>query len=328
MTGEVVVPGPVRRFTPWASVVALTVLAGAAATASALTSPGPTSGSPSSLLTATSPPAGALTIRIRLPSTTLVAGATVHGTLVVTNHTHTTFNLTHGCRPHWGVGLGSSTIPFSPAFTTECASAPLLVPPGVNRLPFTLFVTYLRCLMSGTGSTPDFPACVNGNQMPPLPPGRYQAQLVSETPALSAAPVEVTVVAVATTTTTTTEVFVTPPTSSTTTTVIATPSGTLVLTQSSAGQSYAVAPGQLVQVVLPGTGQQYQGYVTPESDTSAVEPDGHSCSAPPGNFCTEFVGTSAGMAHLASTTDQPCRRAVPPCLVPTMEWRVDLTVRE
>ena len=88
-----------------------------------------------------------------------------------------------------------------------------------------------------------------------------------------------------------------------------------------------IGPGQIVDVVLPGTGQQYQGYVTPQSDSAAVQPDGTPCGAPSGDFCSEFVGKSPGSARLTSTLDPACRQATPPCEVTSVVWWVDLTVR-
>lgn len=121
----------------------------------------------------------------------------------------------------------------------------------------------------------------------------------------------------------------TPTTSSTTsTTPTSAPPGTLVLTASSAGQSFVITPGQRVQIVLSGTGQQYHGFTTPQSDApTVVAPDGVSCDAPSGEFCTEFVGESTGTARLTSTNDPACRQASPPCEVASQEWWVNLTVR-
>jgi hypothetical protein len=217
-----------RRLTPWVTVAALVLLAGGAATASTLTSPAgslagsaspststtilvpPTGASPpvelvppatpppltvSSTVPPLLPPPGALTTTIELPSTTLVAGSTVNGSLVVTNHTNETFNLTQGCRPNWVVGLQSGSVRFVPGFTLECGGDPFFVPPGVSRLPFKLTVTYQGCSMDPQAATADFPACISGDQMPPLPPGAYEAVLVSGTSALSAPPVDVQVVA-------------------------------------------------------------------------------------------------------------------------------------
>lgn len=112
------------------------------------------------------------------------------------------------------------------------------------------------------------------------------------------------------------------------TTITSAPAGTLVLTQSQAGQSFLIAIGQLVQVMLPGTGQQYHGFTTPQSDdTAVVVPDGNPCSAPSGDFCTEFIGKSSGDARLTSTSDPACRQAVPQCEVASQAWWVNLTFK-
>lgn len=111
------------------------------------------------------------------------------------------------------------------------------------------------------------------------------------------------------------------------TTVPGTPPPTVVLTQSSAGQTVPLAVGQRVQVVLPGTGAQYQGFTTPVSDAPAVvAPDGLSCTAPSGSFCTEFVAKATGSARLTATRDAACRQSVPPCEVASQVWWADLPV--
>jgi len=161
----------------------------------------PTSSTTSTPTTTTSttpyslPPSGALTTSIELPSSTVVAGSTVSGTLVVTNHTDESFNLTQGCKPFWWVGLQSATIPFNPRYPTPCEPAPFYVSPGINRLPFTMTASYLGCSTTSQGSSSTFPACLENGQPPPLPPGPYQAVLVSQTSALSALAVNVQVVA-------------------------------------------------------------------------------------------------------------------------------------
>lgn len=133
------------------------------------------------------PPAGAISTAIDLPSTTLVAGAMVAGALVVTNHTDHTINLTQGCQPQWAVGLQSPTIPFNPIFPALCDIGPLLVQPGTNRLPFMLSVRYRSCAPDTSSSC--------GGSPPPLPPGAYEAVLVSTSSVLSAPPLDVEVVA-------------------------------------------------------------------------------------------------------------------------------------
>lgn len=111
------------------------------------------------------------------------------------------------------------------------------------------------------------------------------------------------------------------------TTVPGTPPATVVLTQSSAGQTVELAVGQHVQVVLPGTGAQYQGFTTPTTDDAAVAaPDGLPCAAPSGSFCTEFVAKGSGSARLTATRDAACRQSVPPCEVASQVWWADLRV--
>ena len=101
----------------------------------------------------------------------------------------------------------------------------------------------------------------------------------------------------------------------------------MVLTQSDAGKSFGIAPGQRVEVVLQGTGRQYQGWVVPESnDTAVVAPDGVACGAPSNEFCTEFVGKSTGAARLTSTSDPACRQYTPPCEAASEVWWVNLSV--
>lgn len=136
------------------------------------------------------PPARALSSVIDLPSTTLVDGTTVDGDLVVTNHSDKTINLTEGCKPFWSVGLQSPTIPFNPMEPTVCELTPFLLAPGANRLPFSFQVRYLGCSTNPESSSLSDPPCV-GTEPPPLPPGSYEAVLVSQSPALSAAPVNV-----------------------------------------------------------------------------------------------------------------------------------------
>lgn len=117
------------------------------------------------------------------------------------------------------------------------------------------------------------------------------------------------------------------PAPSTTTTAVVAPRGTLVLTQAEAGQTFSITVGQRVEVVLPGTGQPYQGFTAPQSDDpGAVAAEGTACPAPAGQFCTEFVGRGAGSARLVATSDPPCRQYSPPCEAASEVWWVNLAV--
>jgi hypothetical protein len=133
-------------------------------------------------------PAGQLSARIELPATTLVAGSTERGTLVVENDTGGPVRLTTGgavpCKPGWTVILTNEQLRQEAAFTTICVPRPMTVPVGETRLPFTLLSEYQSC--SETGHAPDAltPPCVkdaNGlDTSPPLPPGEYRATFFSD----------------------------------------------------------------------------------------------------------------------------------------------------
>lgn len=105
------------------------------------------------------------------------------------------------------------------------------------------------------------------------------------------------------------------------------PPGTLVLTQSSAGGTYRVHAGQVIEVTLPGDGQPYHGYTTPRSsDTAVVRQAAAGCVAPSGQNCTRFDAAAAGEARLSSTWDAACRQATPPCEVASRVWQVLIQV--
>ncbi len=137
-----------------------------------------------------------LLARIELSSTTVVAGGTVAGELVVENRTGGPVELLdRECRPNWTVGLvGADGVTHEVAFPAICHPEPLTFPPGLTRLPFAVAATYHQCTPSpppGSGALPCLPP---PDIMPPLPPGRYEAKLVGTSPSLTAAPVPVEVV--------------------------------------------------------------------------------------------------------------------------------------
>jgi hypothetical protein len=72
-----------------------------------------------------------------------------------------------------------------------------LINHGNTRLPVTIFTSYTSCLQPGGSQLPSpttIPACISGNQMPLLPPGRYRATVdwSEGVPIPRPAPVEVT----------------------------------------------------------------------------------------------------------------------------------------
>jgi hypothetical protein len=57
-----------------------------------------------------------------------------------------------------------------------CVGGPFLVPTGSTSLPVTLLTTYNGCTPTGEG-TAAMPLCLSGDQLPPLPPGAYEANV-------------------------------------------------------------------------------------------------------------------------------------------------------
>jgi len=135
-----------------------------------------------------SPPPPGVSGSIELPSSTLVAGSTERGTLIIENNSSAPVNLTTAgpvaCKPSWTVILTSAHIPQEAAFKTSCVPRPMVVAVGETRLTFTLRSDYRACSESGHGQDALTPACVkdaNGlDASPPLPPGDYRATFFSD----------------------------------------------------------------------------------------------------------------------------------------------------
>lgn len=248
------------------------------------------------------PPAGALSSVIDLPSTTLVAGTTVDGDLVVTNHTDKTINLTQGCKPFWSVGLQSPTIPYNPVEPTPCEPAPFLLAPGANRLPFELRVRYLGCSTNSESTSPSYPPCV-GTEPPPLPPGSYEAVLVSQSPSLSAAPVNVEVVAG----------LAAPPCG-------VVPGPEVVITNSTQPCSVATHVGATIHIVLDA------GFTwnTPTSDSSVVHVVNVQRQSS-GRLDADLRAVNVGQATVSSTGSILCPSGQA-CPALARLWAVHITV--
>ncbi|MFZ2056989.1 MAG: hypothetical protein WAV54_06240 [Acidimicrobiales bacterium] len=133
-----------------------------------------------------------LRTRIVLGSTRVKAGTPIQGTLFVTNHSSSAINLTENCRPQYEVALMNARFPPEYGFFLSCLGVPLLIHPGVNRLPIEVRTTYMSCTETpSTASASSIPRCT-ATGLPPMPDGRYEAVLVGEELPLPA-PVPVTV---------------------------------------------------------------------------------------------------------------------------------------
>jgi hypothetical protein len=109
---------------------------------------------------------GRLTGRMELPATTVTAGATMTGFLVLDNETGHPIRIAAAriCAPKWIVSIGNQQIPNWPLFTQECSLRPFFLPVGEQQFPFAVTAEYLN------GLNPCH--CLG-----PLPPDTYAVRL-------------------------------------------------------------------------------------------------------------------------------------------------------
>ena len=126
-------------------------------------------------------------VAIQLTTTTIVAGQTVKGWLVVTNpgrsvdltqaasiHVRSAGERVIHCRPEFAVYLSNAEVRQIIGFRDSCVRAPFVIQSGTTRLPFTMLTTYGGCVPSG--GKPPFPNCTPFGP-PALPPGSYEAKV-------------------------------------------------------------------------------------------------------------------------------------------------------
>jgi hypothetical protein len=137
---------------------------------------------------------GAVSERLELSTTRVVAGHPISGNVVVVNP-GSPIDLSKGCRPGYLVTVKNSHYAPMVVWPTDCVSGPFVIPNGITRLPVVVSTSYWGCSPSGN-TTPSFPRCLAGNRMPPLPPGQYEAQVLWEgsVPLPQAPPVTLTLV--------------------------------------------------------------------------------------------------------------------------------------
>jgi len=132
-----------------------------------------------------------VSISVELPATTMVAGSTMKGHVVVRNRTGRPIVRT-GCGSLFQVALASDTI--KPQVAWAACAQRITIPTGTSSYPVRVLGTYNGC--SNSGSQGDMPACLPGSKLPPLPTGAYRATLFqSSTVAPAPAPIPVQVTA-------------------------------------------------------------------------------------------------------------------------------------
>lgn len=122
----------------------------------------------------------ALDARVVLASTRVVPGATLHGTVIVTNTTDHAISQRSGCVPSYQVLLTNPryqpTVLWPASCETSRRGPAMSFPPGQTKIAVTVPTTYDACSQSPVGG---LPACVNGGALPPLPAGSYHTELVT-----------------------------------------------------------------------------------------------------------------------------------------------------
>ncbi len=122
------------------------------------------------------PAAPHITDRVVLAASTVHAGTTIEGTLVVTNGNSEPVNLTQECEPDFAVAINNAVIKQAPAFAAACSAQPLILHPGINRFPISVITTYFGCLQAGGSSESSMPRCT-ASGAPALPAGSYHTVL-------------------------------------------------------------------------------------------------------------------------------------------------------
>ena len=131
-----------------------------------------------------------MSISIELPATTMVAGSTMKGHVVVHNRTGRPLQRT-GCGSLFQVALASDTI--KPQVLWPACAQRITIPTGTSSYPVQVLGTYNGC--SNSGSQGSYPACLPDGKLPPLPTGAYRATLFQSStvaPAPPPIPVQVT----------------------------------------------------------------------------------------------------------------------------------------
>jgi hypothetical protein len=118
----------------------------------------------------------ALSARIVLPTTTMEAGSSIAGEVVVENDTGRALHAT-GCLSVFAVVLGNDDVKPTVAWP-ECLQS-FTVPTGESTYRVTVVARFRSCPP---------PPCRAHGQPAPLPPGRYRAMLFRSTPVVPSAP--------------------------------------------------------------------------------------------------------------------------------------------
>jgi hypothetical protein len=100
--------------------------------------------------------------------------------------------------------------------------------------------------------------------------------------------------------------------------------GTVTVTQDDNGKTFTLHRGQHLVVSLSAPGWEWS---EPDTDNAAVLQRVAVSANPASDQVTaSFDAKTAGQAHVSAAKDAPCRKAQPPCMVPTYLWQITVNV--
>ena len=112
-----------------------------------------------------------LSARLELASSSMRAGSSLKGRVIVQNNTGQDLHVT-GCGSVFVVALSSDEI--QPEVLWPTCAQPITIPVGESTYPATVQASYSSC--TNTSQPGPNPRCINGTP-PPLPPVDYRATL-------------------------------------------------------------------------------------------------------------------------------------------------------
>lgn len=99
---------------------------------------------------------------------------------------------------------------------------------------------------------------------------------------------------------------------------------TVTVTQDDNGKTVTLRRGQHLVVTLDDSAWEWS---SPDTDSASVlERTAVSANPSSTHVTAAFDAKSAGQAHVSASKDAPCRRAQPPCMVPTYLWQITVNV--
>jgi hypothetical protein len=113
-----------------------------------------------------------LSAEVELPMTTMAAGSSMSGRVVVENGTGYAIRST-SCGSPFQVALGTDQI--QPIVAWDLCLGRFTLPAGESSWPVTVDATYGGCADESADDT--FPRCMGDGNVPPLPPGVYRVEL-------------------------------------------------------------------------------------------------------------------------------------------------------